>query len=174
MKELKKYSIEYKKFGLGNHKSIINIDDNFFKLFDYSEIEKANIKIEVDFEYKNAGILFDLKISGTINTVCDICLEEFDMEVKGKHSFKAKFGEETLDYEDIDDEIIVSRNDDSIDLSKHLYDFIILSLPIKKVHPKDENGNRTCNPEFLKKLSEFETKQEKITDPRWDKLKNIN
>ena len=43
-------------------------------------------------------------------------------------------------------------------------------IPIKKVHPDDESGFSTCNPEMLERLNDF---GEKKPDSRWDKLKNI-
>ena len=50
---------------------------------------------------------------------------------------------------------------------------IILSLPIKIVHPGVENG--TLETENLKKLKDFESfkTNKQRTDPRWDKLKDL-
>ena len=44
------------------------------------------------------------------------------------------------------------------------------------MHPDDEFGNITCNPEMLEKLEEHMIEQdsnEEISDPRWDKLKDL-
>ena len=46
-------------------------------------------------------------------------------------------------------------------------------LPIQKVHPDDENGKSTCDPDMLKKIREHMVIDENITDPRWDELKNL-
>ena len=51
---------------------------------------------------------------------------------------------------------------------------IILSLPIKIIHPGVENG--TLESETLNALRRYEKnvhRQNKKTDPRWDKLKDL-
>jgi len=56
-----------------------------------------------------------------------------------------------------------------LDLSQYLYESLIVSLPIKKVHPDNE-----CNKEMIKRLNPSKTKKTKNdSDPRWDALKNI-
>jgi hypothetical protein len=30
-----------------------------------------------------------------------------------------------------------------------LYEFLMLSIPLQKIHPQDANGNETCNPDVL-------------------------
>ena len=55
-------------------------------------------------------------------------------------------------------------------------EFICISLPIRQVHPEDENGNLTCNPEMLMKLDEYlveEDEDEEEIDPRWDDLNKL-
>jgi uncharacterized metal-binding protein YceD (DUF177 family) len=63
-----------------------------------------------------------------------------------------------------------------LDLTHFLYETIELALPTQLIHPDDENGNPTCNPEMLQKLAELAPKEEQQTtetDPRWDALKNL-
>jgi uncharacterized metal-binding protein YceD (DUF177 family) len=49
---------------------------------------------------------------------------------------------------------------------------IVLSMPIKKVHPGIEDG--TLDSGMLKKLKEFTDKEQKESiDPRWEKLKEL-
>ena len=42
----------------------------------------------------------------------------------------------------------------SIDISEMLYELIMLSIPMRRVHPNDEAGNSTCDKTILKYLSE--------------------
>ena len=60
-----------------------------------------------------------------------------------------------------------------LDLQQHLYEFIHLALPIKRVHPGDKNGKSTCDPVMLKKLEELIVEEEKEERPRWDELKKL-
>jgi uncharacterized metal-binding protein YceD (DUF177 family) len=54
---------------------------------------------------------------------------------------------------------------------------IVLSVPLKRVHPGIKDG--TLNTPALEKLKEHTIKEnkkeikEENTDPRWDKLKNL-
>ena len=51
---------------------------------------------------------------------------------------------------------------------------IILSLPIKRVHPGIADG--TLKSEALERLRKFENKEieeEEVIDPRWAKLKEL-
>jgi hypothetical protein len=51
-------------------------------------------------------------------------------------------------------------------------------VPLRNVHPDDENGMSTCDQEALAKLEALRihelTEEEKTNDPRWDILKKIN
>ena len=61
----------------------------------------------------------------------------------------------------------------SFNEKQHIYEYIQLALPIKRVHTDDSEGNSTCDPEMLKKLNEFIVEEENNTDPRWDELRKL-
>ena len=42
-----------------------------------------------------------------------------------------------------------------VSVEKLIYEFIVLSIPIRRVHPDDEEGNSLCDPDMLKKIDEF-------------------
>jgi uncharacterized metal-binding protein YceD (DUF177 family) len=82
-----------------------------------------------------------------------------------------KFGKSI---EDIDPDIIsVPADEHELDLQQQIYEFIMLALPIKRVHPADINRKSTCDPVMLKKLEELMIEEEKENDPRWDELKKL-
>jgi uncharacterized metal-binding protein YceD (DUF177 family) len=82
-----------------------------------------------------------------------------------------KFGK---NIEDSDPDIITLPVDEhELDLKQHIYEFILLDLPIKRVHPDDNDGNSTCDPVMLKKLEELIVEDEIENDPRWDELKKL-
>jgi uncharacterized metal-binding protein YceD (DUF177 family) len=45
-----------------------------------------------------------------------------------------------------------------LDLSQYLYEYAMLSLPIRKVHPDLPGGKPGCNPEMLNLLKNFSVK----------------
>ena len=77
--------------------------------------------------------------------------------------------------ENFSDEIIfLPIGSHEIDVTNHLYETIILSLPTRKVHPKVKDG--TLENEITIKLKELEPNLENQTfenDSRWDKLKDL-
>ena len=89
-----------------------------------------------------------------------------------------KFGAEAEELND--DVIVLPLEDNQINVAQYLYELIILGLPIKHVHPDDENGNSTCNPEMLDKLNEYLVDEvdedEEVNQPideRWSELKKL-
>jgi uncharacterized metal-binding protein YceD (DUF177 family) len=170
------YRIYHKKLGLGKHKQDFQITNKFFDAFEFSEVKKGEIIAKADIEVRNSAVIVKLELSGTVNVQCDVCLEYFDMKISNNVLLTFKFTE-TPENSYFDDEIIyISDSAEFIDLQKILYDYIILALPIKKVHPVDKNGNRTCNPEILKKLDKLssdETKTNVKNSEIWDELKKL-
>jgi uncharacterized protein len=71
------------------------------------------------------------------------------------------------------DIISLTADENELDLQQHFYEYIHLALPIKRVHPDDQNGNSTCDPVMLKKLKELIVEEESDYDPRWDELKKL-
>jgi uncharacterized metal-binding protein YceD (DUF177 family) len=111
-------------------------------------------------------MVLEFTISGTVRTTCDRCNEEFDMPLEGEYRLIVKVGGHETGDED-DDIITVAANEHELDLSQYLYEYITLSLPIRRVHP-----DGTCDEEVIKKLNDHLTEGEE-GDPRWDGLKNI-
>jgi uncharacterized metal-binding protein YceD (DUF177 family) len=84
-----------------------------------------------------------------------------------------KYGEEA---QEISDEIVViTRDQDSLDLGQYLYEFIILEIPIKKIHPDlqeedEEEGNLKM---IYSTGSDEDNDDNNEIDPRWEKLKKL-
>lgn len=169
------YKIELQKLSLGHSRQDFKINRNFFEEFNYSDIKNANIIVKTEIEAKTSSVSLDFTIEGTLEVECDVCLDYFNLEINSSNSIFLRINDRSEGIEEQfedDNKINISKTKKYIDLKKHLFDFIVLSLPMKKVHPIDEFGNRTCNPEYLSKLEELEPNNNK-KDPRWDKLKQI-
>jgi uncharacterized metal-binding protein YceD (DUF177 family) len=82
-----------------------------------------------------------------------------------------KFGDSFND--DHDEFIILPHGSYEVNVAQPIYEMIVLSLPIKRIHPGVIDG--TLDSILLKKLEELQPKAEqKIDDdPRWDKLKDL-
>ncbi len=174
MAELAKYNIAFKGLALGVHEFDFQINKRFFDYFAGGIVEDGNVSAKVTLEKQSALMVLWFHIKGIVNIQCDRCLEFYDQPVTSENRVFIKYGEES--FEEGDDVIWVSPNDHQVNVGKMIYDFIILSIPIRQVHPEDKNGNSLCNPEMLKKLenlSHSPSQEDTPTDSRWDDLKKL-
>lgn len=170
------YTIPFKNLDQGVvHKFDFEVDDQFFENFPYSELKHGNLDVTVELMVNPDNLVLDFYIKGQVEVQCDRCLDYFMYPIDYKSRLYVRFSDFTTDWFDYDDEIFLSREETRINIAKHIYDFINLALPIKKVHPLDENGNPTCDPEMLKKLEELSPakEQEQDIDPRWQVLRDM-
>ncbi|AOW22110.1 YceD family protein [Urechidicola croceus] len=169
MKDLKEFNISFVGLKQGNHQFHYQIDNTFFEYFQYYEFEDVDIKVELQFEKKHNmfNLLFNSK--GVVTVTCDISNEPFELPIEGTLPLIVKFGEE---YNDDNEILIIPHNDYQLNVSQFIYEMIVLSIPIKKVHPGVIDG--TLQSDILKKLEELKVKKKKdIIDPRWEKLKDL-
>lgn len=174
MKAGKDYVIQFASLSLGQHEYQFEIGDKFFENLDYSEIKQANIIIDVKLLKQSTMMILESEISGTVKVNCDVCTGEFDLPIEGNYRLIVKVGGHETGDED-DDIITIAANEHQLDLRQYFYEYITLLVPIKRVHPEDENGNPTCDKNTLNKLKNFLTDQEPQDpiDPRWNDLKKI-
>lgn len=174
-KYLQKYRIKFKGLSAGIYHYELDVDAHFFSFFPESEINEGEIKINVDLTVEASNLQFDFLVSGKVKVICDICAEEFLLPINHKAKLHVNFGDENSDITDVDEVLTLSHNESEIDLSQHIFEYIHLSLPYKRIHPKDEYGNSTCDQQMVEKINSYYIKDEKeeSIDPRWEQLKNL-
>jgi len=156
------YIIDYKSLESGTYEVDYHIDKEFFELFPDPLVENGDVDVHVVFKVSLAALQFHFDIQGTLDVECDRCLEHFDMPIEGSYDMVAKIGDEATPEEENDDFITISSKESDIDLSKHIYEFVILSMPPQRVHPDDEDGNSTCNPDMLDRFYVQDTDDDDI------------
>jgi uncharacterized metal-binding protein YceD (DUF177 family) len=155
----------------GHHTLDFEIDKEFFEQFEESEVKEGSLIANIEMDKRTTHIDLIIRVSGSVRVNCDRCLEMFSQSVSSENRILVKFGKSI---DDIDPDIIsVSIDENELDLQQQLYEFIMLALPIKRVHPADKKGRSTCDPVMLKKLEELIIEEEKENDPRWDELKKL-
>lgn len=168
------YAVRISGLGDGEHDFLFELDQQFFGLFEHPDMKDGKVDAKVIFEKKAGVLALHFSLSGEVEVICDRCLEAFKTSIDSRQTIYVKWGEEAGELED--DVLVVGRDEHEIEVGQYLYEFIILALPYQRIHPEDEDGNSTCNPEMLKKLEAHqaqETDQSELTDPRWDVLKGI-
>ncbi|MBN1252770.1 MAG: DUF177 domain-containing protein [Bacteroidales bacterium] len=175
MSKISYYNIAFSGLKEGTHNFNFSINKNFLENFQYADINDIDISVDVIMQKTSRNLIFEFVFLGTVNVQCDRCLDYFDLPIDYKTMFYVNFGDKTSDITDIDDTMILARTEDTINLAKHFYDYIILQIPIKIVHPDDKKGKSTCNIEMLERINQIQNNYKKeSTDPRWDKLKNLH
>ncbi|SNR14274.1 YceD family protein [Tenacibaculum jejuense] len=174
MKGLKEYSIPFVGLKEGSHEFQYQIDNTFFKEFQYEEFNETNVIVDVEFIKKSTLFEVLFSISGSVNVPCDLTSELFDQPIEGEFKLIVKFGQEFND--DNEDILIIPHEEYQLNIAQYIYELTILSVPKKRVHPDVING--TMKSETLERLKELEINKEKpvedeSTDPRWDKLKDL-
>ena len=117
-----------------------------------------------------------VKIEGKVELICDRSLDSFEHPVSLEAVHFFKFGEEEKELSDELEVILKERV--SIDFDQMVYDFIALSLPSKKLHPRFQALESSEETEgeiiFSTSIETENTSESEIIDPRWAKLKELN
>jgi uncharacterized protein len=167
---LKEFIIQFSGLELGIHNFEFNVDDNFFKEFEYSEITKGKVKVNLQLEKQVNMLNLEFLIDGYVTCVCDRCLENYQQKITANERVLVKFGDDKS--EESDEIVVIPTSQIQIDISQDVFEFIILSLPIKRVHPEDKNGKSDCNKDIIKILNKLDVHEN--NDPRWDELKKLS
>lgn len=164
---------EYKiRLGGPDEKVEFELGDSFFTAWEIGDWKGGKIQVVIDV-IKSAGVItLEFHLKGVLNITCDRCLEYYLQEIDTRQTLFIKFGEES--YEVDEKVIVISREENMIDTSQFLNEFLILALPLKKVHADKEDGSSACDEKMIEKLEEHLIQEvEEITDPRWDELKKL-
>lgn len=153
----------------GNHRFEFEIDKKFFDEFEYSEYKDGLIHVVVEMEKQQRMLIFIFTISGTIDVVCDRCLDVFPLEISGNYRLFVKFGNDS--HEESDEVIVIPDSETHFDIGHYIYEYIVLSVPMRHIHPENEDGTSNCDPEVLQKLAEHKSKEQ--IDPRWGVLEKL-
>ena len=172
-------TIQFSGLKPGNYTYNYTLDNSFFSDYKNEKILGGKVVFDVKLEEKERLMMFYFAYSGSVLTTCDRCLGEMEWPIEGEQTLCVKISDsETSDDEDV---VILPEKEYKIDLAQWMYEYVAVSMPIQCIHPDDEEGNSTCDPEMTKYLSDKEvtddiesTESENTdTDPRWDVLKKL-
>jgi uncharacterized metal-binding protein YceD (DUF177 family) len=175
MNYLSQYNLPYSGLSEGKHQFDFTIDDRFFAEFEGSEVEKGMLDIGVELEKRSTHLRLTFSIKGVVELICDRCLENFGYPVESKRELLVKFSEKPV--EDEAELIYLHPTDFQVEAAQYIYEFVILSLPIRRIHPVGKDGTSLCDPDMLKKLEELRhhgKTSDETEDPRWKELKKFS
>ena len=171
MDVLNEFNIPFIGLKEGKHNFTFTIDKKFFEYFEFFEFIDSSFKCDLVLNKKSTFLEINFKVDGKVTIPCDVSTELFDHKIKNENNLIVKFG--SSDYES-DDILVIPEGSYQINVAQYIYEIIVLSIPIKRIHPGIKNG--TLKSDILEKLKAFERKENNSagsTDPRWNKLKDL-
>jgi uncharacterized metal-binding protein YceD (DUF177 family) len=182
VKKLRDYEIGIAKLSNKTHLYEFDLDDSFFDLFGKELILGGNLIARVELDKAESLLTFHMDIKGHVRLICDRSLDEFDYPIDVQATFRMKYGEENAELDD--DLWQITSNTQSINIAQHLYDYIGLAVPMKKLHPRfveeaaeDEDDDQDIliySSRIKATEGEDEDDDDDEADPRWDALRNLN
>jgi uncharacterized protein len=155
----------------GGHSYNFEIGNEFFELFEGSEITMGELNAVVELDKRSTHMDLRFSINGMVMINCDRCLELFSHPLTCDNRLLVKLGK---NWDENDPDMLTIPADEyELDVKQYIYEFIYLALPIKRTHPLDKQGRSTCDPEMLKKINEHTVNTDADNDPRWDELKKL-
>jgi uncharacterized protein len=167
------FEIEIEGRKNGTYRFSYELSDDFFELFENSLLDKGSLSVELKMIKKNKLYEFIYHIEGEIELICDRCLGKFMQPVEVDAMQIVKVGDE---YKEVDERtVMIPEAQKSINVAQWIYEDVALTVPLRKVHPDDENGNSTCDKEMLDILEKYSINEKEDTkiDPRWGALKDL-
>jgi uncharacterized metal-binding protein YceD (DUF177 family) len=167
--EKNEFLIPVSGLALGSHSYQFEINDDFFAEREYSEIQQGRMMVKLDVERQETMLVMHFDLKGCVRVPCDRCADEFDQPIESSQEFFIKLGTENA--EESDDVAVVPAEQADYDISSLIYEYIILAVPMHRVHPEGQ-----CNPEVMAMLEaqeNMEESREEEIDPRWAALKNV-
>ncbi|MFI3288478.1 MAG: DUF177 domain-containing protein [Rikenellaceae bacterium] len=141
------YTINHRGLPLGESLIDFKYGSGLFVDFPESEIAggEGEVKIEVLKHASMMELFFTIK--GTVEIPCDRCLDLYSQEIDLEADLIVKISETEGEYDG--DIIWLNPREDALDLKQWIFETIVLSLPLQRVHSsKDE-----CDPEALKYIA---------------------
>lgn len=146
------YQIQHTELDDGSHQFDFQADDKIISRFENEEIRNTDLSVSAILERKSDDFMLILDAKGSIELQCDRCLDFFTRDMKLHHEVSIQLAEET-NFDTDEDFVTLSKSDNYLDIAYFIYEMIILDLPIRRVHPEDENGNSMCNPDVIKYIT---------------------
>ena len=168
MNLLNQFMIDIGKLAVGQYDYSFKISDEFFELFDYSLVDQGDLTVKLHLEKKTSFVSLNYEISGSVELVCDRSLEKYDHQINTENKVILKYGEEE---KELTEEIeVIPFNTQKFDVSRHIYEFISVAVPMKKLHPRylDESPED----QVIYSSSNDEEEDQEL-DPRWSELRKL-
>lgn len=152
------------------------LNDSFFSPEEAErDFRDLDAQVTVKFDKKMNFFLCNFDIDGSVTVPCDRCGEEFKLRLWDEFSLLIKLtgGEEQEETDEDADVVFIPRSETVINFHDWLYEFVMLSIPLQRIHPAKPDGTEGCNPEALKLLNQLTSSDETPRSDIWKGLEAL-
>jgi uncharacterized metal-binding protein YceD (DUF177 family) len=177
VKKESQFDLNLAKLAPKTHHFEFELGPDFFALFEQPLVHEGALHADVELIKTELLLTLNFHIEGTVRLVCDRTLEEFDQPLDIEEQLLVRFGSEN---KELDDNVLqITPDAQVLPLAQHLYDYIGLALPMKKLHPRfqnepDENPDAPTKLIFSTRPADDAPDDDEPADPRWAALRNLN
>jgi len=176
MKHNREFEIAWQGLKTGEHLYQYEVDTKF--MLEHGEGEQdfkaLTAKVNLNFDRQASFFMLHFDVDGKITVPCDRCGDEFEISLWDEFDLLIKLtGEDETNMDEDADVVFIPRSETVIDISKWIYEFVLLSIPLQKVHPDKEDGTSGCNPVALKLLNQLSETDEAPKNNIWKGLEAL-
>lgn len=195
MGKFSQFNLPLKSLPKGTHQFEYHLDKQFFENMESADIRDADVSVTLEVTYANDVYDLHFTVKGSVVVPCDRCLDDLTLDIDTTYSVKVKYGEEYRD--DSDDIMEIPESDSTLNVANMIYDTVSLAIPIKHVHPMGKcnramssllkkhravaanDADAELEDELIEEMdsmpesSDDSRDEDAPSDPRWDKLKDL-
>jgi len=178
MKHNREYEIAWQGLRNGVSEYEFSVDNDFMLAqgADAEEYKDWAADIKLRFDKHESFFMLHFDVSGKVTVACDRCGDEFPLQLWDEFDLLVKLEGEhegDVDQEDEADVAYIPRSETVLGIAPWIYEFVLLSVPLQRVHPEDAAGHSTCNPKALELLNELSDFEETPEHNIWKGLESL-
>lgn len=154
---------------LGSKQYTFDLNHEFLAYSRFPEATEGNVQLVLMLDKHPSFVALQFDFDGWLRLLCDRCAEVYDQKVKGSFRYILKYGSRME--EESDEAMMIPADLHEFDVYQLIYEYLMLLVPLRKVHPDNEQGHATCNAETLALLEQL--KPTEAPDPRWGALQSL-
>ncbi|RYZ53968.1 MAG: DUF177 domain-containing protein [Sphingobacteriales bacterium] len=158
MKHSREFEIAWQGLKPGIHTFQYELGDRFMQEHGENEQDYKDLQavIKVSFDKQTNFFMLHFDVDGHMVVPCDRCGDEFKLRLWDEFDLLIKLsGEDAEPIDEESDVVFIPRNETVIDIGNWLYEFVLLSIPLQRIHPEAEEGKPGCNPQALNLLNQL-------------------
>lgn len=164
MEKLDGYIVDLKGMTADTVSYCWQADKDFFSAVQGPEIRQGLLDVALRVKRTSGAYELDFQLKGTVEVMCDRCLEPMDQPIDAQCALRVVLGDE---YADDGDLVTVPEREGTINVAWNIYEFAALQIPLRHVH-----ADGAC-PTGLSGVQPADDapEEEAPCDPRWAQLK---